>query len=69
MVPYVELGSQWRKSSHSLNDGNCVTVGSDGVRILIVDDTDPTSVVLKCSPKYWRAFMAACGDRMTRQPK
>jgi hypothetical protein len=57
---------QWRKSSYSGNEGNCVEVrdldGSIGIR----DSKNPEGPVLTVSPDRWTAFVAAIKDGRAR---
>jgi hypothetical protein len=47
----------WRKSSYSVNNGECVEVSSDGDDVLVRDSKDPLSPVLRFTPSEWRAFV------------
>jgi len=55
--------TQWRKSTRSNGDGNCVEVayapdGTVGVR----DSKDPTGPILMFTPNEWAAFTDGVRD-------
>jgi hypothetical protein len=51
------MKSNWRKSSYSSAQGNCVQVGSDRGRVLVRDTKNLASAVLRLSPAAWRAYL------------
>jgi hypothetical protein len=46
----------WRKSSYSGGEGNCIEVTDDDSRVLIRDTKDRTGSMLRFSPDVWRRF-------------
>jgi len=48
----------WRKSSYSLNQGNCVEAGSDAGNVLVRDTTNRGGVTLVVSAAAWNKFVA-----------
>jgi hypothetical protein len=46
----------WRKSSYSGGEGNCVEVADSGNRVLMRDTQDRTGPVIKVSLAAWRRF-------------
>jgi hypothetical protein len=50
------MKSNWRKSSYSTAQGNCVQVGGDCGRVLVQDTKDRAGPVLRFSPAAWRRF-------------
>jgi Domain of unknown function (DUF397) len=50
------MHENWRKSSYSLANGNCVEVGTGQALVAVRDSTDPEGPVLEVSPRAWIAF-------------
>jgi len=55
-------GRDWRKSSHSGTDGDCVEFAIDGERVLLRDSKDPTGPVLSFTRAEWIAFVRGTRD-------
>lgn len=49
--------SNWRKSSRSANQQQCIYVASDGDRIAIRESADPTGAVTLTDRDRFRAFV------------
>lgn len=50
------MKGNWRKSSYSTADGNCVEVADGGSRVLVRDTKNRPGVVLSFTPAAWRRF-------------
>jgi hypothetical protein len=50
--------AQWRTSSHSGSNGNCVEVAVAVPLIAVRDSADPDSPALRFTPGQWTAFTA-----------
>lgn len=48
----------WRKSTYSLNAGNCVEAASSSAAVLVRDTNDRGGVTLDVTAEAWRAFTA-----------
>ncbi|HEX5301778.1 MAG TPA: DUF397 domain-containing protein [Streptosporangiaceae bacterium] len=46
----------WRKSTYSLSNGNCVEVGAGPALVAIRDSNDPDGPVISVSPGEWAVF-------------
>ena len=56
-------GAQWRKSTHSDADGQCVEVATNISGVIAVrDSTDPEGSVLIFTPAEWDAFVGGVQD-------
>jgi uncharacterized protein DUF397 len=52
--------AEWRKSSYSSQDGNCVEVARNLPELVAVRDSEePDGVKLMVSRETWRAFLQA----------
>jgi hypothetical protein len=50
------MKSNWRKSSYSGDQGNCVEVADRGNRVLMRDTNDRTGAMLRFTSDAWRTF-------------
>jgi len=46
----------WRKSTYSLSNGNCVEIGTGRALVAIRDSKDPDGPVIDVSPQAWIDF-------------
>ncbi len=46
----------WRKSSYSGGEGNCIEVKDNGSQVLVRDTKDRTGAMLRFTPTAWRRF-------------
>jgi Domain of unknown function (DUF397) len=46
----------WRRSTYSLANGNCVEVGTSRALVAVRDSKDPDGPVIDVSPRAWREF-------------
>ncbi|MCG5211698.1 DUF397 domain-containing protein [Streptosporangium sp. KLBMP 9127] len=54
--------SDWYKSTHSGNGGNCVEVAQAGTAIGVRDSKDPSGPVLAFTGPEWSAFVRGVKD-------
>ncbi|WP_239377608.1 MULTISPECIES: DUF397 domain-containing protein [unclassified Frankia] len=54
--------AEWRKSSYSATQTNCVEVARTSEIIAVRDSKDPTGPVLVFTPSEWAAFVAGVSD-------
>jgi hypothetical protein len=47
----------WRKSTYSLANGNCVEVGTGLATVAVRDSTDPGGPAIGVSPRAWAEFI------------
>ncbi|GAB1694074.1 DUF397 domain-containing protein [Krasilnikovia sp. M28-CT-15] len=56
------LDQNWRTSTRSGTEGNCVEVRLDGETIVVRDSKDRSGPVLRFTDAEWRAFLAGAQD-------
>ncbi len=49
----------WRKSRHSIGNGNCVQVAASPDTVMVRDSADSASPIISYPVGAWRAFVAA----------
>lgn len=54
----MTLGTAWKTSSRSGENGNCVEVRRAGESVQVRDSKDRTGPVLTFAPAAWRAFLS-----------
>jgi hypothetical protein len=54
--------ADWRKSSYSAQNGNCVEVGGAGPVVMVRDTKDRAGAALVFGPDAWRRFAARVKD-------
>ena len=59
MLSYREVEQRWRKSSRSLNDGNCIEVTFDRAHLFVRDSQDPHGWTLMFERQPWRSFVSS----------
>ncbi|MDG4795971.1 DUF397 domain-containing protein [Micromonospora sp. WMMD1082] len=53
-------GAEWRKSSYSANEGNCVEVADNTPSVVGVRDSkDIAGPALMFAPEQWRSFITS----------
>lgn len=57
MIYSGPFGSDWRKSSRSLNNGNCAEIGSGADVVLVRDSKDRAGAVLRYPADSWLEFV------------
>ncbi len=50
------MNLNWRKSSYSGGEGNCVEVANNGNRVLVRDTKNKAGAMLRFHPDAWRRF-------------
>lgn len=60
MTANEEVKLQWRKSNHSMSDGNCVQVGCGGSYVLVRDSKNVLGSMLVYDSASWCAFVLSC---------
>ncbi|GAB1642734.1 DUF397 domain-containing protein [Krasilnikovia sp. MM14-A1259] len=56
------LDQNWRTSTRSGTEGNCVEVRLDGDAIVVRDSKDRGGPLLRFTDAEWRAFLAGAKD-------
>ena len=61
--PDADSARNWRKSSRSMTNGNCVEVaGRAGELVGVRDSMNPKGAVLGLTPRGWGAFVVGVRD-------
>jgi hypothetical protein len=55
----VKTGEDYRKSSHSAGDGECVEAGNGSRSVLVRDTTDRSGPVLSFPARAWTEFLGS----------
>lgn len=64
----MALGRDWRKSSHSSTDGECVEARDLGCGVEVRDTKDRAGVVLGFGPAAWTDFLVGLREGDYRKP-
>ena len=64
----MTMGTQWRKSSHSVANSGCVEVAVGEGVVLVRDSKDITGPVLTYDFDAWRQFIADVRSDRIRRP-
>jgi hypothetical protein len=59
MDPYAGSVATWRKSRHSMTNGNCVEIAADSDGIFARDSASRNEATIRYSSRAWEAFLAA----------
>jgi hypothetical protein len=62
MTTPISPSTQWRKSTRSSGNGNCVEFADLGDAVAVRDTKDRGGPVLRFSPASWRAFIAQIAE-------
>jgi hypothetical protein len=49
----------WRKSRHSIGNGECIEVAPVAQAVMVRDSVDSAGPMLRYSQRTWRAFIAS----------
>ena len=58
----------WRKSTYSRSNGNCVEVGTGQTLVAVRDSKDPDGPVIDVSPRAWTEFTEHVKRTTSRHP-
>jgi hypothetical protein len=50
--------ADWRKASRSVNNGQCVEVGSTRAAVMVRDSVNPSGPVVSYPARAWQGFLA-----------
>ncbi len=56
------LGLNWRKATHSMNNGNCTEVAKMAGMVAVRDSQDPHGPVLLYPATAWASFLDAASN-------
>jgi len=58
LMDVVVIGADWRKASHSVNNGACVEVASAPAAVMVRDSVDRSGPVVSYPARAWQGFLA-----------
>jgi hypothetical protein len=53
----VKDSRNWKKSSYSFANGDCVEIAQESRRVLVRDSKNPNGPILSFPPEAWTAFL------------
>jgi hypothetical protein len=57
MDPYAGSVATWRKSRHSMTNGNCVEIAADLDSIFVRDSASRVEAAIRYSARAWEIFL------------
>ncbi|MBM0232763.1 DUF397 domain-containing protein [Micromonospora sp. STR1_7] len=66
MTAYDRTGADWRTSTRSSGNGNCVEVATVDGQVAVRDSKDRPGPVLAFAAPAWRSFVHGVGDLRRR---
>ncbi|MGD0063993.1 MAG: DUF397 domain-containing protein [Streptosporangiaceae bacterium] len=63
------MKSNWRKSSYSGDQGNCIEVSDDDSRVMVRDTTDRQGAILRFTPDAFRRLVKQIKQSLAQTAK